>query len=425
MKVLLISYLFPPLWEAQSVRWYYLAKELAKMGANIDVLTIFLPFEEKLDLSNNINTIRIPPGPFESILFKVKFKLEIENNKNTSNKKNPVLRTTFLFKSLKTIYHINRKILGSLLLGEIRNEWFFKAKKWIDQNNLNSYQVIITSHEPMVDTLLGLYIKKKYPHLLWLADLGDPLTAPYYPFFWKPVLKKIEKEILKKADIVTITNRRLKEKYLSQYKINPQKILIIPQGFDWNFYLNQNNNLSQNPVFTLFYAGSFYKKFRDPTELFRALEEFPYDFRFYLAGRIEKFLPKSSKLKDKIIYLGVLPHKEVLNWEKKANLLIYIANALEDQISGKFFEYLGSKNPILCITQNPQFDDEILSLINNLNIGKTVHNKKEKILKALLEFYEKFVNNKLNLNHYNTNLLYKFSWQYYAQKIYKYLITLL
>lgn len=424
MKALLISYLFPPIWEAQAVRWYYLTKELAKLGINIDILTISLPFEEDLDLPKNINIFRISPGPFEKLFFKVKFKFGTESNKIFN--KSSTFRTSKLFVTFKNLYHIGRNFLSFLMFGEIRNEWYFKARRWLDQINFKNYQILITSHEPMVDSFLGLYLKRKYPHLFWLADLADPFTAPYYPLFWKPLLKNLEKKILNNANLIMITTQKLKEKLIAKYNISSEKFLVIPQGFDWNFYLSEDLNNEKNyknSIFTLFYAGSFYKKFRDPTELFKALEEFPHDFRFYLAGRIEKFLPQSPKLRNKIIYLGILPHPEILKWERRSDLLIYIANALEDQVSGKFFEYLGSRKPILCITYNNKITDEISILLKTLNLGKIVLNNKEEILKALFEFYKNFNHNQLILNTLSQDLLYKFTWQYYAKKIYDYLLN--
>jgi glycosyltransferase involved in cell wall biosynthesis len=422
MKALLISYLFPPLWEAQSIRWYYLSRELAKLGLDIDILTIKLPSITDLNLPANINIFRISPGPVEKILYNIKYKIRTKNPNKSPQLAH--LRTSKGFKLLKKGYRIFRNFFEYLLLGDIRNEWLFFALKFLKNLDLKSYQILITSHEPMVDSLIGLFLKKKHPHLFWVADLADPFTAPYYPFTWKYFLKRLEKKVLNKTNLILVTNSMVKKKYSQDYQIPENKILIISQGFDWNFYRENKNSYSPNEVFTLFYAGSFYKKFRNPEELFKALKEFPYDYRFYLAGRVETFLPKDKEFRNKIFYLGVLEHSEVLNWERKADLLIFLGNNLSDQIPGKLLEYLGSKKPILAII----YDDnqEIRETIEKLKIGKIVSNKKEEILKTLTEFYELYSNNQLSLffNPEDEEVLYTYTWQYQAQKIYQNIVKI-
>ena len=68
MRLLLIAYAYPPLWEAQSVRWYYLSKELAKAGFQVDVLTVEYP--GKKEEIPGIRVYRTFPGPFNQAIFK-------------------------------------------------------------------------------------------------------------------------------------------------------------------------------------------------------------------------------------------------------------------------------------------------------------------------------------------------------------------
>jgi hypothetical protein len=42
-RILIIAYSYPPLMEAQSIRWAHLSRELRLRGNEVDVLTIRLP----------------------------------------------------------------------------------------------------------------------------------------------------------------------------------------------------------------------------------------------------------------------------------------------------------------------------------------------------------------------------------------------
>lgn len=405
LKVFLIAYVYPPLWEAQSVRWYYLTKELANAGFQVDVLTVEYPGEK--ENFTGIKVYRTFPGPFNKAVFKA-----LSDPKVFSAK----IRRTRKFLFLKKIYRSIRKLAEYLMLGDTRNEWFFiayqKALRLIKENN---YDFLITSHEPIVDTLLGLALKNK-TKIKWIADLADPITANYYPSVWKPIFKKIEKKVLEKADAVIVTNEALKRDYEKIIR-SVDKILLITQGFDLDFFKSQKK-VRKNEKFTLVYTGSFYKDFRDPQSLIEALTKLNFDFELRLAGRLEGFLPYFEPIKEKVKYFGVLPHKEVLKLQAQADVLIYLGNKFETQVPGKFFEYLGSGRPILCIVQSE--NDPVVKIVRNLGVGEVCSNELMEISQALERFYKIWVKGEMeNTYSYEEKNIKEFSWQNQAQKLIK------
>jgi len=402
LRVLLIAYAYPPLWEAQSVRWYYLSKELAKAGVQIDILTIKYPGE--IEDFPGIKVYRIFPGAFNKIVFKA-----LSNPSVFSAK----VRRSNKFLVIKNFYRTIRKFLEYLMAGDIRNEWFlmgyFKALRLLKGNK---YDFVITSHEPIVDTLIGFALKKK--RIKWIADLADPISADYYPSFWKLILKKIEKRVLKKADAIIVTNNVLKNKY-SKYVNSEDKILVITQGFDLNFFKFQRG-FNRNKKFTLAYTGSFYKDFRNPEVLVEALSRLNFDFELRLAGRLEGFLPVFKPIKQKVKYLGVLPHKEVLKVQASSDVLVYLGNKLDTQVPGKIFEYMGSRRPIFCIIQNKK--DPVAKIVRNLGIGEVCFNEPEEIYKVINKFYKLWIDKKLDIEYFYDELkIREFSWQHQAQKL--------
>jgi len=402
LKVLLIAYAYPPLWEAQSVRWYYLSKELARAGIKVDVLTIRYP--GRIEDLPGIRVYRTFPGPFNKTVFKA-----LSNPSVFSAK----VRRTGVFLMAKKLYRAVRRFLEYLMAGDTRNEWFFiayfKALKLLKENR---YDFVITSHEPVVDTLIGLALKRK--GIKWIADLADPISAEYYPTFWRPILRKLERKVLEQADAVIVTTEGLKKNYERQAN-QRDKILVITQGFDLEFFRSSMRSV-RNDKFTLAYTGSFYKDFRNPSAFAEALKRLAFDFELRLAGRLEGFLSFFYPIRHRVRYYGILTHKEVLEIQASSDVLVYLGNRLRNQIPGKIFEYLGSKRPILCIIQNK--NDPVAELVKNLGIGEVCFNEAEEIYEAINKFYKLWVDKKLDTEyHYDESKIKEFSWQHQSQKL--------
>lgn len=403
MRLLLVAYAYPPLWEAQSVRWYYLSKELAKAGFQVDVLTVEYP--GKKEEIPGIKVYRTFPGPFNQAVFKALRNPKVFSAEVRSSRK-------FLF--IKKLYRAIRKITEYMMVGDTRNEWFFiaypKALQLIREKN---YDLLITSHEPMVDTLLGLALKNR-TKIKWIADLGDPISADYYPKVWKPFLKRLERKVLAKADAIIVTTEALKKKYRMSFG-GEDKILVVQQGFDLEFFRSQNK-VEKNKKFTLAYTGSFYKDFREPKALVEALAKLNFDFELWLAGRLEGFLPLFEPIKERVKYFGVLSHPEALELQTKADVLVYLGNRLESQVPGKFYEYLGSKKPILCIIQRTE--DPVAGLVRELRIGEMCLNEPEEIARAISKLYVHWLRGEMeDVYRYEEEKVREFSWQNQAQKL--------
>jgi len=405
LRLLLVAYAYPPLWEAQSVRWYYLSKELAKAGFQVDVLTVEYP--GKKEEIPGIKVYRTFPGPFNQAVFKALGNPKVFSAEVRSSRK-------FLF--IKKLYRAIRKITEYMMVGDTRNEWFFiaypKALELIREKN---YDLLITSHEPMVDTLLGLTLKDR-TKIKWIADLGDPISADYYPKVWKPFLKRLERKVLAKADAITVTTEALKKKYRMSFR-GEDKILVVQQGFDLEFF-RMPKMRKKGGSFVLAYTGSFYKDFREPKALVEALAKLNFNFELWLAGRLESFLPLFKSIQERVKYFGVLSHPEALELQAKADVLVYLGNKLESQVPGKFYEYLGSKKPILCIIQHPE--DPVAGLVRELRIGEVCLNEPKEIARAISKLYEHWLRGEMEeVYRYEEEKVREFSWQNQAQGLIK------
>lgn len=414
MKILLIAYSFPPFQDAQSLRWYYLTNALAELDVKIDVISIKHPYEDK-DLwyfHKNINIFRVYPGFIESLALKMKKNIGVDDIGNKE------IRKTAKFKIMKSLYWGARNFTGNLLPGDIRTEWFPFAARYIKGNiSINDYDYIITSHEPWVDSLLGLHLKKKNKKTKWIADFGDPYVVPYIPRHKLWFENYFERSIYENADALIFTNTYVVNYLKNTYPfLNGKRILVIEQGFSYRRCSKIKDFKNKNKIFTMLYTGTFYRDMRDPLNLIKAISMLDFKYKFLLAGRNEQFIKSFEILGNKFEFLGFIDHFNILQLQKNSDVLIHLANKNRIQVPGKFYEYIGTLKPILSIIYDPE--DPTGRLVNKLKCGISCKNKSMEIKNAIEVLYNNWKDNK-NTCQINFEDLYYYSWEKKAEIIYE------
>jgi|MudIll2142460700_1097286.scaffolds.fasta_scaffold21099_3 glycosyltransferase involved in cell wall biosynthesis len=414
MRILLIAYSFPPFQDAQSLRWYYLANCLAELGVKIDVVSISHPNENAghWKFHENIQVYRVFAGFVENLFLKSKNRLKVDERGNQ------VLRKTAKFKLMKSLYQGGRKFAGNVLPGDIRTEWFIFAARFLDKLlEKGSYSYVITSHEPWVDSHLGLYLMRKNRSFRWVADFGDPYVAPYTPLHKLWFENILEKAIYSRADALIFTNHNVVTFLEKKYPfLCHKKKLVLEQGF--SFASCSEDSSKRNNVFTLTYTGAFYRNFRNPLNLINALCSAKFEYKFLLVGRNEAFVRDFSVLGERFEFLGVMDHFAALRLQRDSDVLINMGNKDCTQVPGKMYEYLGALRPILSITYTA--DDPGVKLMEEVGCGVSCMNDSLAILNALerLHFGWK--------NHVGITTtcgdIYKYSWENKARMLFDYLI---
>ncbi len=379
MRVLLIAYEFPPVLAAQSIRWYYLANGLAQLKVEVDVLAPALPdlWSFQPDFRPEVNVFRCFPGPFVSLSGWLK--QHIVSGYHNSSSTSPALASVGL---PEYVYRAVRRVLDNLLFPDVRTEWFPFA--WRTAKKLyarRGHEVVISSHEPGVDLLLGAAAKRRW-NIPWIADLADPVLTPYTPKWRLPIDRRFERFVCENATKVLTTADRTGALLTERHNLPDGRIELISQGFD--LHSNHARALTRCNVsgrkFLLVFTGSLYRDFRNPTELFCALQRTP-KVHLAIAGHMHSLDETSAEIRDQIQILGKVSHDDALSWQRNASVLVSIGNMQSYQVPGKIYEYLGAGRPILHIITGP--DDPIPVLLEKKNRGISVSNNRDKIAEAL------------------------------------------
>ena len=268
-------------------------------------------------------------------------------------------------------------------------------KKYLKANKID---VVITTGPPHSMHLIGLNLKKEL-NIKWIADFRDPWTEIDY-FQQLPLTKKaiekhhsLEKGVLKNADAVLVVGKTMQENFS---KFN-SKVITVTNGFDESL---TNENVALDLKFTITHIGLMNAD-RNPKMLWEVLseivsenEEFSKDFDLKLIGKADASVIDDIsryKLSKNVLVIDYVTHNKVVEFQKKSQVLLLIVNNVPSAkgiITGKIFEYLMAKRPILAIAPS---NGDVSEIINETNSGVVIDfGDKVALKKAMLGYYAKF-----------------------------------
>lgn len=271
----------------------------------------------------------------------------------------------------------------NLIIGEGGIYYYFSllrhGKRIITENNITH---IYSSYRPFADHYAAYRLKRKFPHIIWIADFRDLIVDPHYRhiFFSERQQKKFQK-IFSTADLLTTVSDGLCHK-LKAYNNNA---------------ITLRNGIKNIPAelkevhckyFRLVYTGSMFLDKRNAEPVFMALHQLDQDglinlleVRIYYAGKdgaIWEELAEKYSMESILVNKGVVPPEEAAQIQQDAciNLLLTVSSdELQGVFTGKMTDYFKAGSPVLGIIVN-QNDPEISELLAELEIGKSFSDRK-------------------------------------------------
>lgn len=387
-KLLIITHYFPPRTGIGSVRLGGLVKYLSELGWSPIVLTPTLPGK----LSGNYKLVETPAS--EDIFTKWKKRLGVNPQKGF---KKQIGSTTNIDSYTSKI--VNRSIefcKGILAYPDEFRPWYNVACKAATKEILNEHvDVMLSSSSPVTTHLIANTIKKKYG-VPWVADLRDLWTQNHYYTYGrmrKTIEKRLELKTLGTTDAMITVSEPLVQKlrFLHEHR----QIYCVPNGFD----PDDHKKLPLTKDFTITYTGLLYEGKRDPRLVLNIVRNL-LDDRLFDASNVHiRFLgPTAPWLKKHVSELrmeeivsfdcvdrasSIMKQAEsqlllLLNWDDPGEKGVY---------TGKVFEYLGAKRPILSIGGGEGVVSELLAATN---AGISCGSNSKRIKSALLMFYREY-----------------------------------
>ena len=402
MKILIVTYYWPPAGGPGVQRWLAFVKYLRDFGITPILYVPENPKYPTLDASighqipEGIEVIKRPifePYQIANFLLGNTSKT-ISKGIITDKKKQSFIEKILLY------------IRGNFFIPDARKFWIKPSIRFLKQYlSTNQIDFIITTGPPHSLHLIGNALKKdiKIP---WVADFRDPWTTIGYHNQLKLTKrshlkhKSLEKEVLTNADHILVTSYTTQKEF---EEITKQPVTVITNGFD-DYRKNDKHDLDK--MFTISHIGSLLSG-RNPTVLWKVLNDickenklFASRFRLQLIGNVSQEVVtaiQNAGLKPFLFLKSYVPHDEAMTIQKQSQVLLLIEiNSTETRciIPGKIFEYMNSGRPI--IAMGPKGSD-IEKILLETDTGYFFEYHEYNILKAqILTYFQMYCQDNLN-----------------------------
>lgn len=332
------------------------------------------------------------------------------------------LHTKFIGVNSSDEQHINKRNIKRTILSYIKktvvciNHIFYNepnpsmsliGHNWIRSNRAKIYDsilewkpdVLIISIPPWSILLTGLISDLKRQGIKIIIDFRDPWNC------WNGgslFTRRKERQIIKLADYIFTATPTHRDKLISSYNINGNKIKVIMNGFDaelWNTIKIPNNDTKSRLTISYIGAISFNteKNFRNPGNLLIALSKCQFadliDLRivgYYDSTELEK----AKSIFPNITMIGKVSQEESFRYMLKSDILMNLHTTNDNSsiylIAGKIYDYYRSGKKILSIN-NPESFEQMF--IKNNGLGYTTINSVPEIISALNQIFHDWNNN--------------------------------
>ena len=354
MKLLLVSFWFPPTNAIGAVRVGKFAKHLHQAGHDVRVLAgpeldnLTLPLELPAELvlrPTNAKASGAPPPQTSPALRLLRQVCAFGAISGASR----------LEMTLKRQYRALRHIPDK------RNGWLRPATA-TGRRLLKTWRpdLIIASAPPFTGLLVARNLAREFA-IPWIAELRDPWADNPYGTdgtddpAWRCCLDRImEKRTLRSAAAIVTVSPPVTLELRQRYR---QPVATILNGYSQEDQVELSPRPGSDQL-AIVYTGTIYAGLRDPSPLFAAIARLGERrngvnviFHGPTDGEV-RHLAKRHGVQDRVFVEPKLDYRELLEQQAAADVLLLLQRnhaSDEGNIPAKFFEYLAARRPILLL----------------------------------------------------------------------------
>jgi glycosyltransferase involved in cell wall biosynthesis len=379
VKVLIVTYVFPPAVAVGMYRILKFCKFLIPLGIQPIVLTpeypntmardnsilSLIPEGVKVIRTDTLEPFRIKKAPEKQ---EETIKIEIKNEPAPTKP-----AKTGIFSSVK------KRIRQCLSIPDSGYFWiwygFSPGVNIVKRENID---VILSSSPPHSTHVLASRIARKTgrPHIVDFRDLWTQNTGYEelnLPTFLKRRDRNFELKVLRNARAVTVNTATFRRQLLENNQfLNNEQIEVVTNGVDPEDFRGLLADAKPNDKFTMLYTGSLYGRHRNPEFFFKAIRGWM-DNKHGIESQIKIVfignwtpdfydLIDTYKLSEVVERKGWMPQNDALKATFETDLLLLFQGfdpALSAAIPRKLFEYMITNKPIMAFAPPGEIPDII------------------------------------------------------------------
>ncbi|MFQ5964402.1 MAG: glycosyltransferase [Candidatus Scalinduaceae bacterium] len=430
-KILIISYYFPPFGGVPVQRTLKFVKYMLEYEWNPVVLTVrdgydhFHPNDSSLleKVPARVKVIRTKEiGVIARFIRFLKSKAHTSTDYDVNDKK-------FAYR----IIWLRKLLYNSLWFPDEKNYWIpnaiYAGLRLLSRRDIS---VIYVSGYPWSAFLVGAFLSKikKKPLII---DFRDAWTLNPRGLWDNRFQKFWETKVLSQASKVVFATNLIRKGYTERYPwLDKGKFITITNGYDHeDFKYFKDKERKDNKKFLITFTGTFNDNI-PPLDI----DQSPYYFLKGLSKLLsEKDISKSIRVRfvgnfgdnnkdfvkrlglgDLVELTGYVSHDKSIEYQMEADLLLLLicpCKGSESILTGKLFEYIGARKPILALVP----DGEAKDLIIKERLGITVWPKDiDGIKNAIYELYKDWEQDSLKLK-WKDGAYRKYEMKYLTRKL--------
>lgn len=375
LRVLLVTYSFPPAGGVGVLRAASLARHLPAAGLSVDVLTAInaaavgsdeallksIPAEVTIHRTLTLDL------PFS---WKKKLKQLISDGAGQTNGRPAREKRPGILK----------RILQALLLPDPQVTWlpiaYYRACRLISHRAVD---IVVITVPPFSCSLLVKRLRRRFPALPIVLDFRDEwltTTIDLVSFSSderaRRVASRTEASAILAATTVVMVTKAARREIQSRYPGEPaDKFEVIPNGFD-PVPQSASGLAKAKPMGEILvtFVGTLYRS-TDPSPVIDAIRALPAEvkerLRLRFIGYVENpaYREALRSLGSNVELLGFVPHNQALEAIQQSDYVLLITH---DRINvpAKFYDYIGGGRPILAAVHA---DSEVRQLLEQLGGG--------------------------------------------------------
>ena len=353
MKVLLVSYWYPPAVGAAAERISSFAKYLPEFGVDVCVLTAEREEGGVGDAASRVIAVADPLGASAA--------------------------TFGEYRGPRDTGRLSRWVRDLVFPDRFGHWAVAAARRGVQMVREERFDAILATFPPasVVSTALEIHRKSSVPLVLdfrdrWLGPGGyEPMSARA-----EDRHRSLEREAVRAASGVVAVSEPMADAIAAEHGVPRGRVGVVMNGFDpcsqTEDCTGSSDSLRALSVrkdvedrrLVIAHVGTVIERNRPDLflESVRRLRGKRGDFRFVFVGNLSRDYILSLGVADVVETTGLVSRRDAGQWMRSADALLLLSGAYVGQwgYSAKLFEYLRTGRPIICLEEEPGSNDRML-----------------------------------------------------------------